>query len=662
MLENVSIKTEPVANDYNQENSNNDTHTLRDNTRKLDDFTKMLNDIKKDELDLDNMEEFLPENVEESTIDMIKDEDVEEMDEFLSEGDSTSKEDVEEMDEVLREESASKEDVEEMDEVLREESDVDDMDEVLAEESASKEDVDEMDEVLAEKSDDLTNVITHDEVQHVTQQRQTRAKTKQKDDSKGLETNGGTDANAGDNKDRYKCKLCGISYKENSSLRRHMRKKHPLSKKGKYICENVNEMHEVLAEESASKEDVDEMDDVLEDKSDDRTKVITHDEVQQQRQTRTKTKQKDDSNGLETNVGTDANAGDNKDRYKCKLCRTSYKEDSSLRRHMRKKHPSSIKGKYICDTCNERFATQIGLVVHSLRMHGVAQTPAEHQCELCGSRYMKSKHLLQHIRKKHPMSIDTGYICEICDERFTTQTGLDMHSNRMHVVAQTPTEHKCEVCGSSYTKFSNLQRHMREKHPLSINDKYICEICNQRFSAQKGLEAHCTWLHQGAYSTQTPTKHKCELCGRCYTQAITLRTHMRHKHPLSIDSDYICDICNQRFTTQTGLDMHTDRAHPEAETPTKHKCEICGTCFKEDRHLRTHLSNKHPSSIDSDYICEICNERFATKKGLDEHSDRAHPLAQTSNKYKCEICGCCYGKSYTLRVHIRNKHLSSIDL
>ncbi|XP_073842802.1 uncharacterized protein isoform X4 [Musca autumnalis] len=85
MSENLSIKTEPNANHCKQEDSNNGTITLCCNTTKLENFTNMENHIKEEEIDLDKMEEFLPENVDMTIIDIIKKEDVDEMDTLLAE-------------------------------------------------------------------------------------------------------------------------------------------------------------------------------------------------------------------------------------------------------------------------------------------------------------------------------------------------------------------------------------------------------------------------------------------------------------------------------------------------------------------------------------------------------------------------------------------------
>ncbi|XP_073842821.1 uncharacterized protein isoform X2 [Musca autumnalis] len=154
-------------------------------------------------------------------------------------------------------------------------------------------------------------------------------------------------------------------------------------------------------------------------------------------------------------------------------------------------------------------------------------------------------------------------------------------------------------------------------------------------------------------STQIPAKHNCEICGRCYTEDFNLQKHMRNKHPSLIATEYVCEKCDKRFITQLGLDSHSYRMHPGvAQKPTEHKCELCGSRYKNSKHLHEHIRKKHPP-IDSEYICKICHEIFTTQAGLYKHSYRKHPVA---TKHKCEICGSCYKKFKTLREHIRNKH------
>ncbi|XP_073842843.1 uncharacterized protein isoform X1 [Musca autumnalis] len=494
MSESFCIKTEPIAKDY--ELGDNDAITLSYNTTNLEHFTNTVNDIKEDEIDLDKMEEYVSENIDKSTID-IKEEDVDEMDEFLPE---------------------------------------------------SAPNIYPLSS-LKWKSDGCTEVINHDEElrEHATQQHLTSTITPQislpkleiidmhtdENDSEGPETNGDTDANVSDNKER--------------SI--------------------------VLSS------------------------LIT--------QTHTK--------------------------HKCELCGNSYEEKRNLMRHMREKHPLSANDGYICEICNERFATQIGLDKHYYWKHSEAQTPTEHKCEICGIYFKKVVYLQIHIRKKHPSSIDAEYICKICNERFTTRRGRDKHFYRMHPVVQTSAEHKCEICGSCYLDSRTLQTHIRKKHPSSIDSEYICQICNQRFTTQRGVDSHLYQKHR------TVTEHKCEICGICFKEASNLQKHIRKQHPSSIDTEYICEICNQRFPTQSGLGRHSYRMHPVAQTSAEHKCEICGSCYLESRTLRSHIRKKHPSSIDTEYICEICNQRFTTRRGLDKHSDLKHQLDKTPTEHKCEM-------------------------
>ncbi|XP_073842893.1 uncharacterized protein [Musca autumnalis] len=443
MSESFCIKTE---------NSNNDT--LSYNTTKLENCTNMENDIEEDELNLDNMEEFLPENVDKAIIDIIKKEDVEEMEEFLPE-DSYS---------------------------------ID---------SPSS---------LTWKSDDRSEVTTT-----ITQQI-SRPKLEiidvhtDEQDSKGLKINGDTDVNGSDNKERY---------------------------------------------------------------------VISSSRVAQ--------------------ISTE---------HKCEL---------------RNEHASSTDKKFVCEICNQRFKTKIGLGLHYYRTHQGAHS--QYKCEQCDSPHVTEKSLRKHIRDKHPSSLVTEYICNICNQNFTTQNGLDKHCYWMHPKTEIPSKHKCEICGSCYGKSLSLRYHISKKHPSSIDTEYICKICNQKFATQKGLDKHSFWKHP---ETLIHTKHGCELCDSSYKYEISLHRHIREKHPSSIDTEYICQMCNQRFATKISLDKHSYRKHPKAQTPGKHKCEICGTCYTESHSLRTHIKNKHPSSIDADYICEMCQQRFTTQKGLDRHCKKMH--------------------------------------
>ncbi|XP_073842899.1 uncharacterized protein isoform X2 [Musca autumnalis] len=209
---------------------------------------------------------------------------------------------------------------------------------------------------------------------------------------------------------------------------------------------------------------------------------------------------------------------------------------------------------------------------------------SEHKCEICGNCYRGSHTLREHIRNKHPLSINTEHICKICHQKFTTEIGLATHSYRRHPVA---TEHKCEICGSYHIRPKALQMHMRNKHP---------EI---RF-------------------TQT-RKHKCELCDCSYTDDSSLRVHLRNKHPSSINTEHICKICHKKFTTERGLAKHV-KMHPEirSDSQTKYKCPKCGRIMKTKSGLINHFKNHG-------HHCPACGKCYKELFDLTIHIKWSHP-------------------------------------
>ncbi|XP_073842723.1 uncharacterized protein isoform X1 [Musca autumnalis] len=581
-------------------------------------------------------------------------------------------------------------------------------------------------------------------------------------------------------------------------------------------------------------------------KSDERTEVITHDEVHQHHLTTTITPQiflpkleiMDDSKQSKVNDNKeedsrnvfmvpneivrkckeyDKNCIDKntkKSQHKCEICGRCYSQSNTLREHITKKHPLSLGTNYICEICNKRFTTQAGLEGHTQQKHPAACT---HICEICGGCYKEDKFLRIHLKNQHSFSLDTEYVCDKCDKRFITQIGLRNHSNLMHTKAGEPTEHKCELCGRCYTTSKLLRAHLRNKHTSSADSEFLPKDSPNIYSPSsltwksddstevithdevhqhhltttitpqiflpkleimddsKGIadtenkqskvndnreDSHnlrskhpssadseflpedspnmyspssFTWksddrtevishdeVHQHHLTTTiTPqiflpkleimddskgiavtenkpskvndnkedsrnvfmvpneivskckeydkncndkntkkSQHKCEICGRCYSQSNTLREHIIKKHPLSLDTNYICEICNKRFTTPAGLEGHTQKKHPAA---CHHICEICGGCYKEDKFLRIHLKDQHSFSLDTEYACDKCDKRFITQIGLDNHSNLMHTKAGEPTEHKCQLCGRGFTTSKLLRAHIRRKHPSSTD-
>ncbi|XP_073842832.1 uncharacterized protein isoform X2 [Musca autumnalis] len=357
MSGNVSIKTEPFTNDYEPEDSNNDAYKLGYSATNVEHFTNIGIHIKRDELDdLDKMEEFLPENVNEYTIDVIKKQDVDEMEEFLPE-DSPSFY------------------------------------------SPS---------LITWKTDDRTEEITHDEVQHqhVAQQHLTNTTTQQislpklelmdvhteDDDSEDdLVVIGDTDANVSDNKERsdisstrsvqipneHKCELCASSFTRDCSLKRHMREKHPLSIDTEYICETCNQRfttqkglvrHSTRKHQTTTEHKCEICGSFYTESQSLRSHIrkkhpssIDTEYICEICHQRFAAQIHLDMHYSKKHPGVHTTQASTK--LSCEICGRYYTKRKTLREHIRKKH------EYICEICHKKFITKLDLDLHCTKVH-----------------------------------------------------------------------------------------------------------------------------------------------------------------------------------------------------------------------------------------------------------------------------------------------------
>lgn len=105
-------------------------------------------------------------------------------------------------------------------------------------------------------------------------------------------------------------------------------------------------------------------------------------------------------------------------------------------------------------------------------------------------------------------------------------------------------------------------------------------------------------------------------------------------------TNYVCRVCEERFTTIRAYDMHMF-THPG-------ECYTCGRTFKRwvnfSVHLKRHLNIR-------DHKCMHCSKRFVLRQNMLEHM-RVHtghaPL-------KCKICSKSF-KRYSNLIQHRNRH------
>ena len=238
---------------------------------------------------------------------------------------------------------------------------------------------------------------------------------------------------------KYKCDICGRSYKMHISLIKHKLQDH----RGKRVLENeplkLNEMHEKT-------------------------------------QTRDLKKEISDL------------------KYKCDICEKSFKLKNSLMRHNLQYH--SGKRVYHCKICKKSFTDNDDLDKHikehdgisldivdngnntiSLQRHGEKIKP--YQCDVCKKWYPGKEHLQKHKKLHQRVALN----CPQCPATFWTQSSLKLHISK-HTGKWA---YNCRFCDKHFNRKKELTSH----EMLHTGERpFKCGHCDKGFTVKGSLHYH----------------------------------------------------------------------------------------------------------------------------------------------------------------------------
>ncbi|XP_022915192.1 zinc finger protein 423 homolog isoform X2 [Onthophagus taurus] len=301
----------------------------------------------------------------------------------------------------------------------------------------------------------------------------------------------------------------------------------------------------------------------------------------------------------------------------CAYCNEHCKSRSDLENHMKSHQVSCGKGKHKCNICDEIFSSAITLADHKLTHCKIISGNTCTQCKtVLEDEQCFYTHQMQHnnsssIAKGHSQ-IPLPANCVICCQTLQTDVEVRLHA-KFHLRHIYQKEFLCVMCNKIY------ENQLQEKNNgVSIS---ICKDCKMTSNGT-------------SYQIQKDYKNFVEYEKE---QDVKLR-HME-------DSNLVCKICRNVFSTQQKLQVHL--IEHNFMGMGQYRCYICSSVFTTAAGLQGHIVGH--GLAQSPYECTECNMKFFFETELENHRiNHAQKLGDSkSEQYKvCENCSGVYLDSF----------------
>ena len=283
-------------------------------------------------------------------------------------------------------------------------------------------------------------------------------------------------------------------------------------------------------------------------------------------------------------------------RFVCEVCGYTAKQRTHVVQHHARKHAPK---EFPCTQCTKTFAYETDLANHQNVSHVAVKA---HKCEVCGKSFASAKYLMAHqmrhdqIKRHFCPVCDKGflakyrlekhvethktrdertllYYCTICSKAFTSDSYRKDHEN----IHKGTEPYECKICGKTMKAQSAVWKHM-QYHNSEKQHTCPIERCKKRFRFKAGLTAHMvTHTKEG--------KHRCERCGKVYTQRQTLLRHVC-KTPITPQIPSFTDEDQSSSLTTDPMDI-SQLGSPQAQSV--YMCSECNKLFHSWEEINKHM-------------------------------------------------------------------------
>jgi KRAB domain-containing zinc finger protein len=298
--------------------------------------------------------------------------------------------------------------------------------------------------------------------------------------------------------------------------------------------------------------------------------------------------------------------------FSCNVCDKSYSDLSYMEFHAASHVDDHALFIYKCKKCGKKFKYKAAYM-----RHAAVHVPDQHRskerpfvCKYCQRTCATSVLLKVHVR------IHTGektYKCKFCQKRFTQHATWTQHV-RIHT-GEKPF--KCPYCPWSFVRQGDRRRHMYTHAECDgeIPQKYICDVCGQKFSTSRSKRLHKESIHLGL------RPFKCEECGRDFGYKSIYNKHKR-KFP---GKHFMCSFSGRTFRDEKQWDAYLTKFETQSPDELKKRCcFLCGKMYAHITGLARHMKEVHEGV--KCCTCCLCGKVLSRKDELRLHLQRIHKL------------------------------------
>ncbi|XP_013178586.1 PREDICTED: zinc finger protein 271-like [Papilio xuthus] len=327
--------------------------------------------------------------------------------------------------------------------------------------------------------------------------------------------------------------------------------------------------------------------------------------------------------------------------YECtcgKIFQRRTRLESCLRTHKTEKELDYL----LCGTCFKQFKDKEELLLHRKRMHRKIMFP----CKFCPTDYKNRKELFKHLQIHQKVQVmEYKVLSEIVKGKqklkcfMCAKTCTELSELKSHVMYDHKEPYVCPHCNGTFSKIIDFGNHTKTDHP-EVEGQSVLDV----------LEAFSKLIKAW----------KCEDCDVQFHEADKLALHKIEKHSvdLKVDPQFQCIDCRRVYITLKGLMSHRRIHHITdnmEDSGMPEKGVLCIECRKVCRDIDALRSHSRLHSPNRKYPCKFCDFRFASPQKRKAHAE----LHTGDMKYVCFICEYRCSSENRLNQHKKSaKHLT----